>query len=189
MPGGIRIEGDPAAQFGALARDLRKAGAVDLRRELYSSIQRAGRPLIDAAKESAAATLPHGGGRGVRSHHRKTGAPTKLKTSGRARRSDGSSSRVESLADRVVNARFSVKTKAGRNPAVMLRATDANGRAINLNALDHGHVRHPVFGNRDVWVAQPVTEGWWSKPMEAGIPAVTAEVIAAVNRVVAKFYT
>lgn len=188
---GVTFGGDPAAQFARLARDLKKAGAVDLRVELYSGIQRAARPMIEAAKASAAASLPHGGGRGVRSYSRSTGLPTKkLRTSGRAHRGGGKTTKVESLASRVVNARYSVKTRAGGNPSIRLQATDSKGRAVNLRALDEGRVRHPVFGK---WRAnvpdQPVPPGWWSKPMEAAIPAVSEEVRAAVSRVVEKFYT
>jgi hypothetical protein len=186
----IRFEGDPAAQFARLARDLKKAGEVDLRKELYSGIQRGARPLIQAAKDSAASTLPHSGGRGVRGYSKATGhAFPKLRTKGRVHIGAGSYTRVESLAARVVNAKYRVTSRAGRNPAITLRAKDSTGRAVNLNALDHGRDRHPVFGNRKVWVDQTVPEGWWSKPMEEGIPAVSLEVRAAVTRVVEKFYT
>ena len=184
----VRFEGDPAAQFAKLARDLRKAGAADLRRELYRGLNVSARPLIEAAKASAASELPSSGGRGVRSFNRKTGAKqNKLKTKGFAHR-DGANTRVESLASRVANARFSVKGKAGRNPYVVLQATEAGGRKINLKRLDGGIVRHPVFGNREVWKDQAVTPRWWSKPMEAGQAAVAAEVVASVNRVSALFY-
>ncbi len=32
--------------------------------------------------------------------------------------------------------------------------------------LDRGIVRHPVYGNRNVWVTQPITPGWWTIPVE-----------------------
>ena len=188
MPSAIRIEGDPAAQLRQLARDLRATGNVALRRELNKSLTVAAQPLIEAAKASAAGELPKGGGRGVRSFNRKTGAAQKrLKKKGFANRG-GTSSRVESLSSRVVNAKFKVKVKAGHNPGVVLTAAGSNGRKIDLKQLDSGVVRHPLFGNRKHWYPQQVTPGWWSRPMEAGVPAVTVAVKAAVDKAVASFY-
>ena len=188
MPSAIRVEGDPAAQLRRLSRDLRATGNAALRRELNKSLTVAAQPLIEAAKASAAGELPKGGGRGVRSFNRKTGArQNKLKTKGFANRG-GTSSRVESLSSRVVNAKYKVKVKAGRNPGVVLTATGSKGRKIDLNQLDSGIVRHPLFGNREHWYSQPVPPGWWSRPMEAGVPAVTVAVKAAVDKAVAAFY-
>lgn len=49
-------------RFGKLSRDLRAAGDKDLRRELYRGLQRATKPLKEAAKENARSTLPRKGG-------------------------------------------------------------------------------------------------------------------------------
>ncbi len=49
-------------RFGKLSKDLRAAGDKDLRKELYRGLQRATKPLKDAAKENARATLPRKGG-------------------------------------------------------------------------------------------------------------------------------
>lgn len=183
----VQVEGDPALQLKKLARDLRQAGAVDLRKELYSGIQRAARPLIEVAKQSAAANLPQGGGRGAR-HFTRSGKRGGLKTSGRAGRSGGGSRKVESLAQRVSGASFKVIGKTGANPGVVLTAVAASGRPINLSALDQGKLRHPLFGNKSHWYPQQVAAGWWSNPMQAGIPAISAEVIGAIEKVAAKFY-
>lgn len=148
MVADIRVDG--VEHFAQVARALRAAGAKDLRRELYRGLNRATKPLKDAAKANAA-TLPQRGG----------------------------------LAGRVQRARFSTKGRAGRNPSVSIVAKDAKSRSVDLRALDAGTVRHPTFGHRP-WVSQPVTPGWFSKPMEAGADDVAREVLAAVDAVAAK---
>jgi hypothetical protein len=179
----IKIVGDPARQFAKLAADLRKAGAQDLRKALYSGIQVAARPLIDAAKASAASSLPKGGGRGAR-HVTRSGKKGKLKTSGRAGYGNGQGSRkVQSLAERVVSAKYQVKAKAGANPMVSVMATSAGGAKVDLNALDSGTFRHPLFGNKKHWYPQSVPPGWWSNPMTAGVPAVQAKITESINSV------
>ncbi len=64
MVADVRIAG--AEKFAALARDLKAAGAKDLRRELYRGLNRATKPLKAAAKESAQSTLPQRGGLAAR---------------------------------------------------------------------------------------------------------------------------
>lgn len=68
------------------------------------------------------------------------------------------------LARRVAGAKLSTRRVAGRNPGVKIQA---KGMA-QLAGMDAGQVLHPVFGNRDVWVTQDITGGWFSEPMEAG---------------------
>lgn len=68
------------------------------------------------------------------------------------------------LARRVAAARMSTVRRGGSNPGVSIRA---KGMA-QLAGMDAGRVRHPVFGNRAVWVVQEVTGGWFSDPMLAG---------------------
>lgn len=83
------------------------------------------------------------------------------------------------LADQVAASRVGVRRiPVSRGGGLRLVAT--NNRA--LRNLDRGRLRHPVFG-RDDWVTQPVTPGWWSKPIEDAGPQVQAAVQEAVGRV------
>jgi hypothetical protein len=169
----VVVEGDPAQQMAKLARDLKAAGAVELRKELNAGIRGAAKPLIKEAKDNAALELPHGGealamgGKGVRR--------------GKRRRSSGS------VVDRVVGATFSTRILTGRNPGVVLRGRDKAGRSIDLRSLDAGRLRHPLFGNRKHWYQQSVKPNWWTEPMEKGIPRAYAAVVLAVTRVNNKF--
>lgn len=56
------------------------------------------------------------------------------------------------------------------------RTTVSGGRGVlrvrtrntyeSSSMMDRGTVRHPVFGNRKVWVNQRITPGWWSRPVK-----------------------
>lgn len=68
-----------AEKFAAVAKALKKAGDKELQKELYSSINRATKPMRAEAKKSAAQNLPKAGGLNKRvsrarmSTRRKTG--------------------------------------------------------------------------------------------------------------------
>lgn len=68
------------------------------------------------------------------------------------------------LARRVAAAKLSTSRRGGRNPGVSIRARGMD----QLAGMDAGRVKHPVFGNRDVWVTQSITPGWFSDPMKDG---------------------
>lgn len=75
--------------------------------------------------------------------------------------------------------RVSVLTSA-RNAGVRIRT-----RTLGSFQTNAGYVRHPVFGDRERWVQQdlPRAAGWWDRPLHAAGPAVTANVIASIDRV------
>lgn len=90
------------------------------------------------------------------------------------------------LAARVAGASFRTKSRAAKNPFVRIVATDSSGRSANLLALDAGRNRHPVHGNRAVWVQQAVTPGWFTRPMTEGAELARTEIAAAVDAVAAQ---
>jgi hypothetical protein len=51
----------------------------------------------------------------------------------------------------------------------------------DLNPLDRGQLRHPVFGNKKSWVRQSVPSGRFTAAFEAEAPKARAEVLKAVN--------
>ena len=177
------MAGNGAESFRALARDFQKAGTTGLRRRLYAALYRSARPATDAAKASALSTLPKGGGRGKRR--------TRLVTTGtvtvdgndyvvRRRRAMKTLSDGESLAQRVAGARYGVKAIGGREPAVRITATAKGKKSVDLNRLDQGVVRHPLFGNRGHWYAQRVPPAWFSRPVMQQADNVRAQLEKAV---------
>lgn len=67
------------------------------------------------------------------------------------------------LAARVAASRFSTRNRTTRTGDAVLQIVARN--PDNIRSIDKGRVRHPVFGHRDRWVAQPVKPGWFSIPM------------------------
>jgi hypothetical protein len=84
------------------------------------------------------------------------------------------------LAALVAGSSFGVRTRlTGAGAGVRIQGT---GR-IGLASLNKGRLRHPVFGNRDVWVSQQVPEGWFDRPIEEDIPHIRAAVDRAMSDV------
>lgn len=73
-----------------------------------------------------------------------------------------------------------VQTRTGKDPGVSIVVGGKGGAARGANA---GTIRHPVFGNRDVWVSQRVRPGWFEEPMQKGAPEVRPEIERAINEV------
>lgn len=69
-------------------------------------------------------------------------------------------------------------TRSSRGGVFVTEVGRSQGRLI-----DQGYLRHPVYGNRSVWVTQTVPGGWFTVPMKAGAPAGRRELIAVFNDV------
>ncbi len=54
-----------------------------------------------------------------------------------------------------------------------------------LRLIDAGFVRHPVFGNREVWRTQPIPAGYFTKPMKEGAPVARKELLDEMEKVAA----
>lgn len=144
---GSLVPDDGAAQLRRLGEDLNRVGDGDLKRELLRGLNRATKPLKEAARVSAASTLPRRGGLGA--------WVASAKVTG---------------ANRV----------AGRNVGVRI---SGKSKGHDLESIDRGLVRHPVFGRPQSWVAQRVRPGWWSQPMVEGGDEVRREVLNVLDDV------
>jgi hypothetical protein len=83
------------------------------------------------------------------------------------------------LGERIARSKF--RTRRNRQ-GLRLQAVSQD----SIRKIDRGFVRHPVFGNREVWRGQRVAMGWWSKPVEAAAPKVRRELEQAMDRVAKK---
>lgn len=83
--------------------------------------------------------------------------------------------------------RVTVRIGLSGNPSVTLVGKAKGRRKMReIKALDAGVLRHPVFGNRQVWVAQKIQPGFWSDPMRAGGPEVREQILGVIADVNAK---
>jgi len=79
----------------------------------------------------------------------------------------------------VASARLSTTTRGGgRNPGVTIKGRKSGH---DLRAIDRGKLRHPVFGDREVWVNQKVKPGFFTKTLAAEAPTVRKELIGVID--------
>lgn len=82
------------------------------------------------------------------------------------------------LNEVIARSKFGTRTRtSGRTPGVRVVGTSGH----NIQAMDEGRLRHPVYGNRDVWVTQQITPGWFTKPMEDGADDVRRELVNVLD--------
>lgn len=88
------------------------------------------------------------------------------------------------LAERVARAPMRVQVRTGAQTAgvrIVVGKDRSGARRAN-----QGEVRHPVFGNREVWRTTKVPPGWFDRPMEHGAPYIRPELEKAMQRVIDK---
>lgn len=84
----------------------------------------------------------------------------------------------------VAESAIRVATSTGANTTrvqVVGRRTKRGGR-VDLEALDAGTVRHPVFTS-GVWVEEKVHAGFWSDAVAKREAAVRAEVVGVIDEI------
>lgn len=69
---------------------------------------------------------------------------------------------------------FRTQVLMSRNPAVRIRAP---------RSREDGRLRHPVFGNREVWRDQPIPTEWFEESLSRNAPKVRPELLQAIDRV------
>ncbi len=81
--------------------------------------------------------------------------------------------------------RIRAKRRAtGRAAGVRLVATakpPKGGKERDLRSLNRGRLRHPLYGNRKYWYNQPVTPGFWDKPLEDNSERIREELINLID--------
>lgn len=157
MAGDVEVRG--LDDLANLARALKAAGdeGKGLRKELYSGLNRATKPIRTDMNAAVPPTFPEGGGLAAL------------------------------MAKR---ARFSNSIRTSPGGVGVRLAARGKGRRTLQTAIQDGTIRHPVFGNRKVWVTQSAgVEG--GRPEEAfdkGEPIAKREVLRAISDVRNKIY-
>jgi len=85
------------------------------------------------------------------------------------------------LAKAVAKAPQRLQVSTGRDPGIRIVVGKTRSGARAANA---GFIRHPVFGNRQVWVDQKVTPGWFDDPLRASIGEVRPYLEQAMENTV-----
>ncbi|TCO47298.1 hypothetical protein [Actinocrispum wychmicini] len=171
-------------EFRRLAVQLKQAGRGELRRELARAMREAAAPVVQDAQERVRSLPVVGVGGGA---------------SGRAARAAHALGRRRRFTDRAkmrAHERAGLRTTIARAVRAQVSTSGASARVriqVNKNALppdqrtlpDHlntGKWRHPVFGDRDVWVTQVAPPAWFDDAMQSGGPRVRQEAFDVVER-------
>lgn len=190
--------GQAGQQFRALAKKLRQAGAVDLRSALRQKIAAAGRPVLDEVKQAVrdlnvtstsvggkklrqAASGSHGSGVGQRRQERVSRAkPTAKADLAKARQR--AARRGAGLRETVAaGVKLQVTAKGVKIIASSAQLPDSQKSLVRRLDSDKGW-RHPVFGNRKVWVAERGGP-WFAATIKPKAPAFRAAIVDAMEDV------
>lgn len=195
--GEIRLSsGQSGSQARNLAKKLRAAGRTDLRRNLRKTIADAGKPVLDEVKTAVRDLRvtsqavgskhfghndsSHGGGTGQRRQHRVSKAKATARASlekaqERARR------RGAGLRESVAAAtKLQITAKGVR--FVVSSAQLPEGQQSLPRHLDSAKGwRHPVFGNREVWVAERGGP-WFAETLKKRAPEFRATIVDAMEQ-------
>lgn len=139
-------------ELSRLSRALREQGATGLNRNMKKQIKAAAEPVAEAARAAA----------------------RRLPDRSAARRREGGSIRQEMARAVVVR-----QTAKGVRIFVDSKRMPADARMM-AHAFEKGTVRHPVFGNRQVWVSQSTGGPWFMPAVRNRHP----EFVRAVSQII-----
>jgi CelD/BcsL family acetyltransferase involved in cellulose biosynthesis len=165
----IKVRG--AEKLRLMAKQLREADRVDLLRGMQKAIKAAAKPTLAAVQESARDISTKG--------IRKPGArhPFSGPTAPKGTRAKIAGAVVADVRLTGDEPRVRFRVAASRLPT--------NIRALPRKFDDGGTFRHPVMGNRDVWVSQ-TGDPWFWPPIRDHIKDFRAELDKAIDETRAK---
>lgn len=180
----VAIKAQQGSQWRDLQRKLRAAGAKDLRAELRKQVNQAAKPVLDEVKQTVR-TLPV-----------KTSSATNIgvnSAAGRRRawnasraRSDASRARAErgggGLRETTANATRLQQTTNGVRFTVNSSKLPEDQRNLPRHLDAEDGWRHPVFGNRHLWVAQK-GKPWFATTIQKRAPKFRQAVLEAVDKI------
>jgi hypothetical protein len=149
----ISLAAQNVDQWRDLAKRMRQAGTQGqgLRRQLRQRISEAGQPVVDDVKVAVldlhVTSTGHGGGQAQRRKFKASRARTE-KARDRALRKGGS------LLQAMASATKLQITAKGIRIIVNSKQLPADQQSLPRHLDSAKGWRHPVFGNREVWVAQ-----------------------------------
>lgn len=176
-PLGISLAASGYKEYRQLAKDLRKAGKSDLRKALRKKITEAGRPVVDDVK-AAVRDLPvtsRGGGRKARTTYNVGRATTERAKSSAARRAAGLRATVASATKLQVTAK-------GVRIVIQSSKLPPDQRTLPRHLDSEKGWRHPVFGDRDVWVHQK-GRPYFAVTIKRRAPAFRRAVLEAMEQI------
>jgi hypothetical protein len=193
----IRLSaGQAGQQWRDVAKKLRKAGQVDLRKNLRQRISSAGAPVVEEVKQAVrdlqvtstkvggkklrhAAAGTHGGGAGQRRKERVSQAKATAKV-GLEKARERAARRGAGLRETIAaGVRLQITAKGVRIIASSDRLPEKQKTLVRRLDSDKGW-RHPVFGDREVWVHQRGGP-WFAETIKKRAPDFRAAIVEAME--------
>lgn len=147
MPIWVSVHG--AKELQALAKRLKDSGRGDLQKRLRRNIRDAGRPVVSDIRKAVMAVNVTRGNDPFRQRTERTGVAPRRSTSRWGPRSTG-------LRARVARSTGISQTRRGIRIRVSEKRFGPYGKSmpryLDATLARYRRLRHPVFGNRNVWV-------------------------------------
>lgn len=169
MPIALTVKG--ADKLREMARKLREAHRTDLPKELDRAIRGAAKPTLAAIREAARRIETKGVPKpGAKHPFRGPSTP-------------------KGLRDKIAGAVVADARTGGEDPRVQFRVASSKLPA-NIQQMPRkfdagGTFRHPVMGNREIWVSQTAKPWFWA-PIRDHIKDFRGEIDKALDEVKAK---
>lgn len=79
--------------------------------------------------------------------------------------------------------KVSSSRKTGRRPGLSITASSnsRSGGERDLESLNRGRLRHPLFGHRGHWFDQSVKPGWFDDPIVEQAPGIRQELVQVLD--------
>jgi hypothetical protein len=177
----VSLAAQNVGQYRELARKLRDAGRKDLRSALRKRISEAGKPVVEEVRTAVRdlrVTSSHGGGTAQRRGFTVSRAKT-AKAADRARR------RAAGLRETVARATRLQITAKGVRFLVDSKQLPADQRSLPRHLDSDKGWRHPVFGNRSVWVSQKGGP-YFATTIKKRAPAFRQAIVDAMDEITAE---
>lgn len=71
---------------------------------------------------------------------------------------------------------------SGKSIGIRLQGTGGRRRR-NVEAIEKGILRHPVFGKRGTWANTSIRPGFFTKPIEADAPIVRESLVRVIEEI------
>lgn len=163
----LEIQARGSESLRRMADALRKADREDLRRGLDRAIRRAAQPTLRDIQESAKSIKTRG--------QRKPGAKRPFR----------GSVRPHNTRAQIADAVAATVSTAGEDPRVRFQVRESQLPEVLRGMprkFDSGKWRHPVMGNRDVWVGQ-TADPWFFPPIRKNLDTFRAAIDAELDKV------